>query len=208
MVSMAEPLANLHTLADAVEFERWVKLEQRRVFLLCQRMLQDEEEADAASQDVFVKAHRALQQASNAELDDPHKWVTRIAVNTCLDRLRSRRWQFWRKRPKSQDETLILGMAESTDPNAEDHVFAAQIRQQLKLALNKLSDRQRAVFTLRHYEDLSMEEIGQTLGLDSGTVKAHLFRATSKLREELRELYTGKVSAKSSGTGFSKGAGR
>ena len=56
-------------------------------------------------------------------------------------------------------------------------------------ALDKLSGRQRAVFTLRHYEDRSLEEIGAALGLDVGTVKAHLSRAVKKLRLELQDLY-------------------
>ena len=55
--------------------------------------------------------------------------------------------------------------------------------------MERLSTRQRAVFTLRHYEDMSLEEIGQILGLEVGTVKAHMFRAVGKLREELRDLY-------------------
>jgi RNA polymerase sigma-70 factor (ECF subfamily) len=59
------------------------------------------------------------------------------------------------------------------------------------VALDKLSARQRTVFTLRHYEDMSLEEIGGLLCLDVGTVKAHMFRAVTKLRVELRDLYDG-----------------
>jgi RNA polymerase sigma-70 factor (ECF subfamily) len=190
MATMAQPLVTrAHALADAADFERWMKSEQRRVFLLCQRMLRDEEEADSAAQDVFFKAYRALQQPENKDLDEPSKWLTRIAVNTCLDRLRSARWQFWRKRPKSEDEALILGMTPAVGPSAEDEMYAGQIRQKLAAALETLSERQRAVFTLRHYEGMALEEIGEMLGLDTGTVKAHMFRATAKLREELKEPY-------------------
>ncbi len=58
-----------------------------------------------------------------------------------------------------------------------------------KKGLAKLSERQRAVFTLRHYDAYSLDEIAEILKLDTGTVKAHLFRALGKLREELRDLY-------------------
>jgi RNA polymerase sigma-70 factor (ECF subfamily) len=122
-------------------------------------------------------------------LDDPARWLTRIAVNTCLDRLRSRRWQFWRKRPAPEDEQTILQLAPACGPNAEDQVFAEQIGQRLESALDKLSLRQRAVFALRHYEDRSLAEIAGILDLDIGTVKVHLFRAIEKLREELHDLY-------------------
>jgi RNA polymerase sigma-70 factor (ECF subfamily) len=80
-------------------------------------------------------------------------------------------------------------MAASRAPEAEDYYFATEIGTRLAAALEKLSPRQRAVFTLRHFEELSLEEIGSLLGLDVGTVKAHMFRAVAKLRVELRDLY-------------------
>ena len=106
-----------------------------------------------------------------------------------LDRLRSRRWQFWRKRPAQQDEENILRLAAAAGPNAEDLIFATEIGDRLQSALDKLSLRQRAVFALRHYEDRSLADIAGILDLDVGTVKVHLFRAIEKLREELHDLY-------------------
>src|SRR5271170_370887 len=190
MGAMAERLeANLDAVEDTRDFGAWMASEQKRVFLLCVRMLQDPAEADSAAQDTFLKAWQALKRPESKNLDDPGKWLTRIAVNTCLDRLRSRRWQFWRKRPKAEDESAILNLAAATGPNAEDQLFARQIAQRLTQAVTRLSLRQRAAFTLRHYEDRSLAEIAEILDLDIGTVKVHLFRATEKLREELHDLY-------------------
>jgi RNA polymerase sigma-70 factor (ECF subfamily) len=154
-------------------------------------MLQDPDEADSATQDVFLKAYRALSKSQwdASELDNPSKWVTRIAVNTCLDRLRSKSWKVWQRRPPLQDEEFILQSTPGVDPDAESRMFAVQIQQRLEKALTKLSDRQRAVFALRHYDAMALEEIADVLKLDVGTVKAHLFRATAKLREELKDLY-------------------
>ena len=174
------------------DFTAWMASEQRRVFGLCHRLLRDADEADSATQDVFLKAYNALHKEDAKVLDDPARWVTRIAVNTCLDRLRSQRWRFWRKRPSQHDEQLILRLASSSRPEAEDRYFAAQIQARLETALAKLSPRQRAAFTLRHYDDLSLEEIGNLLDLDIGTVKAHMHRAVVKLRNELRDLYGGR----------------
>ena len=75
-------------------------------------------------------------------------------------------------------------------PDAERQLLSKQIQQRLEGALAKLSNRQRAVFSLRHYDAMALEEIAEVLNLDVGTVKAHLFRALSKLRVELRDLYT------------------
>lgn len=185
---MAEPLAAAGAASRPSDFTDWMLSEQARVFRLCQRMLGDSDEAGSATQDVFLKAYRAWERTA-ADLDDPSRWVTRIAVNTCLDRLRSRRWQFWRKRPDGPDEELILAMAPAREPDGEAQVFAREIGKRLAVALDRLSPRQRAVFTLRHFEDCPLEEIAGQLGLDVGTVKAHLARAVARLREELKDLY-------------------
>jgi RNA polymerase sigma-70 factor, ECF subfamily len=189
---MADQLEReIHVGAGLREFSSWMAAEQRRVFLLCRRMLQDPDEADSATQDVFLKAYKALSKVKedSTELDDPGKWVTRIAINTCLDRLRSKAWKIWQRRPAAEDEELILQMTAEGRPDAETQVFAKEIQQRLETALSKLSARQRAVFSLRHYESLPLEEIASVLKLDTGTVKAHLFRALAKLREELKDLY-------------------
>ncbi len=168
---------------------RWMAAEQKRIFLLCCRFLQDRDEADSAAQDVFLKAFRALRRGDVAELEDPSRWLTRVAVNTCLDRLRSQRWQFWRKRPDPDDEQVMLLLTRSSAPDAESQAMAAQIARRLSEALGALSPRQRAVFLLRHYEGMRLEEIGRVLGLETGTVKAHLARAIARLREDLKDLY-------------------
>ena len=202
--AMAGPLADRVCAGTSVsEFGSWMASEQKRIFLLCRRMLQDADEADSATQDVFLKAYRALSKNREdpAELDSPDKWVTRIAVNTCLDRLRSKAWKIWRRRPSAEDEAIILEMEPGRDPDAERQLFSKQIQRRLETALQKLSDRQRAVFALRHYDDMAIDEIGEVLRLDTGTVKAHLFRATMKLRNELRDLY-----AASGGGSSAKGA--
>jgi RNA polymerase sigma-70 factor (ECF subfamily) len=194
---MAEPLVARRVETSLLrDFGTWMTAEQRRVNALCRRMLQDPDEADSATQDVFLKAYQAMSREDAREdgrvLDDPGRWVLKIAVNTCLDRLRSKKWQLWRRRPAPEDEATILSMTASKSPGSEDRYFAAQISIRLNAALAGLSDRQRVVFTLRHYEEMSLEEIGQILGLDVGTVKAHMFRAVNKLRGELRDLYEGR----------------
>ena len=193
MGAMADQLeGEVHVGADLRDFSSWMASEQRRIFLLCRRLLQDSDEADSATQDVFLKAYKALSKGKGdaGELDNPGKWITRIAVNTCLDRLRSKAWKIWRRRPPAEDEEIILQMTPGADPDSERQLFAKQIQHRLEAALVKLSDRQRAVFSLRHYDAMALEEIAEVLKLDVGTVKAHLFRAMAKMRDELKDLYT------------------
>jgi len=174
---------------DPADFAVWMAEEQRRIYLLCLRMLRSSDDADSATQDAFIKAYRALERREKDAIESRAKWLTRVAVNTCLDRLRSKRWLFWQKRASREDEQAILRLTPASGPNQEDALIAHEITRRLSVALDKLSVRQRSVFVLRHDEDRSLEEIGEILGLDVGTVKAHMARAVRKLREELRDLY-------------------
>ena len=189
VMALAPSAAIAAPAQEDFDFGAWMVSEQRRVFLLCFRMLRDRDEADMAAQDAFLKAHRALAKNEEAVIDDHGKWITRIAVNTCLDRLRSQKWKFWQRRPSPEEADMAMMRARSTAPDAEDGVFAGEISARLQLALEKLSDRQRAVFTLKHFEDRKLEEIAEILGLDVGTVKAHMARAVARLRAELKDLY-------------------
>ena len=190
--AMADQLeGQVHAALELRDFGSWMASEQKRIFLLCRRMLQDPDEADSATQDVFLKAYRALtKKAEDQQLEEPGRWVTRIAVNTCLDRLRSKSWKMWQRRPPVNNEEFILDTTPAVEPDAARQLFSKQIQQRLERALSKLSDRQRAVFSLRHYDSMTLEEIGDVLHLDIGTVKAHLFRALNKLRDDLRDLYS------------------
>lgn len=189
--AVAEELPGTVSGVRVGEFGRWMAAEQKRVYLLCRRMLQDPGEADCATQDIFLKAYNALTRAEleTEDSDVQGRWLTRIAVNTCLDRLRSKSWKIWQRRPAADDESAIMQAVASIEPNPERRLFAREIQKRLELALRKLSGRQRAVFCLRHYDGLALGEIASALNLDQGTVKSHLSRAITKLRDELRDLY-------------------
>lgn len=83
----------------------------------------------------------------------------------------------------------MLRVTPAAGPNQEDAAAARDIRRRLESALDRLSPRQRTVFILRHEEERSLEEIAGLMGLDTGTIKAHMARAIKKLRGELRDLY-------------------
>jgi RNA polymerase sigma-70 factor, ECF subfamily len=175
--------------AMKIDFEALLASEQKRIFLLCMRLLRDRDEADTATQDVFVEAYRAIEKRGTAAILEPAKWLTRVALNTCYERIRSKRWRFWQRHSSNAEGDAVLRVLPAAGPNQENAVAAGDIRRRLESALQRLSLRQRAVFILRHDEDRSIEEIAGIMELDTGTVKAHMARAIKKLREELRDLY-------------------
>src|SRR3954465_13043593 len=100
---------------DIRDFERWMAAEQRRINLLCLRMVQSREDADNLTQETFLKAYQAVRRG--APIDEPSKWITRVAVNACLDQLRSRRWQFWKRTRGGEDGAPALALAQDGGPD-------------------------------------------------------------------------------------------
>jgi RNA polymerase sigma-70 factor, ECF subfamily len=172
-----------------IDFEAWMAEEQKRIFLLCMRLLRNRDEADSATQDVFVEAYKTVSKHGRDSIKEPPKWLTRVAYNTCYDLMRSKRWHFWQKHSRDASGDDQLRMIPSDCPTQEEEASAWEIRGRLEKALERLSVRQRMVFIFRHEQQLSFEEIAGMMGRDTGTVKAHMARAIKKLREELRDLY-------------------
>jgi RNA polymerase sigma-70 factor (ECF subfamily) len=117
-------------------------------------------------------------------------WLTRICINWCKDRLKRRRVVvYFHQAPDGREgQPGPRDVVPDSEPSPERRTQSREIRERLREAIETLSPRQKAVFTLKHFEELSIPEIAELTGLDSGTVKSHLFRAAHKIRERLRDL--------------------
>jgi RNA polymerase sigma-70 factor (ECF subfamily) len=167
---------------DADAFGLIVERFQRKIFRVAYAIVRDEMEADTVAQDTFVQAYTHLRKfEGRAELET---WLTRIAINRSRDVLRRRRFVslFTRVDDDSREEAFEV-VDERPDPERE--YGATQLRAAIERAVDGLSAQQKTIFRLRHYENLPLEEIAVALGLRSGTVRAHLFRAIHKVRKEL-----------------------
>jgi len=155
---------------------------QRKIFRVAFAIVRDDAEADVITQDTFIQAYTNLAKfEGRAELET---WLTRIAINRSRDALRRRK--FVSLFTTSEDgETEVLFEPVDDRPDPERQFMASQLRVAIDRAEKKLSAQQKTIFRLRHYENLSLEEIAENLGLRAGTVRAHLFRAIHKIRKEL-----------------------
>jgi RNA polymerase sigma factor (sigma-70 family) len=143
--------------------------------------LRDADEALDVVQETFVKAFTHA--GSWQEQAEVGPWLTRIAVNKAIDRYRRGKRRWLAEEPLEQDGQGPT--FEVDDPSPERRVLGRELADRIGVAVRSLPERQRAVFVLRHYEEMSLEEIGQTLGLKIGTVKSTLHRAVHHLRERL-----------------------
>ena len=173
------------TLAgDGDAYGLLVARHQRRIYRVAFAIVRDASEADAVTQDAFVQAYTSLARFEGRSGFET--WLTRIAINRSRDALRRRRFMslftFHHDEPDSDEPVLELA---DERPNAERQLMSAQLRVAIDRAERKLSPQQKVIFRLRHYENLALEEIAEHLGLNAGTVRAHLFRAIHKIRKEL-----------------------
>jgi RNA polymerase sigma-70 factor (ECF subfamily) len=170
--------ARVRATGDVAAFAALVTRYRARVVALARRMLAaDPEEAEDVAQEAFVAAYDKRQSFRPGEPFRP--WLYRIAVNRCLDRLRARS-----RRPDVLDLSGIPEPA-SPAPDPAQALLAGEGDRRLASAVAALPPKLRAVFLLRHLDDLSYEEIAAATGVPLGTVKTHLFRARAHLRAAL-----------------------
>jgi len=175
---------------DAVALAEIMRRNNRRLYRAAWGILRDEQEAEDAVQDCYLKAFAALPNfRGEAALST---WLTRIAINEALMRRRKRQAQaasIGNVIPLRPDETPAVEVAEDPALSPEAIAMRAQLRPYLEDAVGGLPEDQRAVFVLRALEELSVEETAQVLDLNPQTVRTRFLRARRKLQERLqREL--------------------
>lgn len=160
----------------ADEFEMFVLDCQQKAFLAAYRILGNVHDARDAVQEAFMKAFKSRGDfRGDAAVTT---WFHRIVVNASLDLMRRRSIR------RTVDE-MPPDRADNSRPGPEENAGINETRQIVRSAVDGLPERQRDVFLLRHFEGLSVREIGGTLGIAEGTVKIHLFRAVHSLKEDL-----------------------
>ena len=87
-----------------------------------------------------------------------------------------------------EEEIDIMQSIPGTNPTPDRIVFSAQVKDRVNAALDDLSPQERHAFVLRHFEGLSIEEIGASLGTGANATKHSIFRAVQKLRRSLEPL--------------------
>ena len=136
------------------------------------------EDAADALQETFLKCWKHRSQLS--EIRNLKAWVFRIALNTGRD-IRQTAWRR-RRKPLSQDESMISSPQGSPTAGLEHAEQLARLRQ----AVKKLRSEEQEVFLLRQNGQLTYEEISTVIGIPTGTVKTRMRLALGRLREVLK----------------------
>lgn len=177
-----EQLVELAVTENPDAFGEIVKRWERKIFALCFGMLCREDEAKDAAQETFIAAYRNL--ANFRGEAKVSSWLHRIAVNQCLTKQR---------RTKTRSETFL-----DDEDNAEERVFVAPLHQSpariieqnerlshVRQAVNALPTDLRQVIVMKEFEEMTFQEISETLELPLSTVKSRVYTALKQLRMKL-----------------------
>lgn len=160
-------------------FNQLVRTYQQPLYRVVRRMVIDHEEANDVLQEAFVKAWRNLDKfREDARLST---WLYRIATNEALTHLRKQK----RRAALSLDTSNSRMMAKLDKGVQDGMVQGDDIQLLLQKIMLKLPERQRLVFQLRYYDDLSYDDISEMLGTSVGALKASYHHAVKKVERAL-----------------------
>ncbi len=189
----ASPLARARA-GEAEAFGELVRPHLSMFFHAIQRILGNEAESQDALQDALIALHREL--PSFQGQSQFSTWAYRVCVNQALmarrKRIRRREEAVEDFQPQFDDsghhmeQDRILAWSEAAE--ALDRVEAAEVRQRVRAALDRLSDDQRAAFVLKDLEGWDTDEIAAKLGISKDLVRQRLHRARLALRSLLTDL--------------------
>jgi RNA polymerase sigma-70 factor, ECF subfamily len=177
-----------------LDFERLVPEHQQRIYRILLGLLRDAEAADNLTQECFVRAYE--KRAAFRGESSVATWLISIAINLARDHARNRRAGFWRRlfAGPGEEREQALASARDREPSVEERLIASQQLSRVWEVVDSLSPRQREVFLLRFVEEMPLEQIAEIAGMQVGTVKAHLSRAVTAVRQRMREHGIGTTS--------------
>jgi RNA polymerase sigma-70 factor (ECF subfamily) len=159
---------------DVEAFETLYRRHSARIFSLASRMAGSPEDGEDLLQEIFLQAYRKLAGfKGDAAIGT---WLYRLALNHCLDYVRSRQ-------AKMNKLTETLDAPASVEPTARRDTPIARL--DLERALDRLPDGCREAFVLHDVEGYDHKEVGRMLGIAEGTSKSQVFKARMKLRVAL-----------------------
>jgi len=171
---------------DGDAFRQLVEQHGRNIFRLAFRMTGNEHDAEDVVQETFLRAYRQLDKYETRS--SFATWLFRIASNYSLDLIRSRKRREDKRERGKSEELDILQAAPANSPGPDRIAYSGEVQGHVQAALDELSAQERTAFVLRHFEGMSIEEIGRVLGTGTNATKHSIFRAVQKLRRSLEPL--------------------
>ena len=166
---------------DNRAFDELIRQYDKRILQVAHGIMGNMQDAYDAYQEGVIRAYKKLPTFRQESAFST--WLTRIVINQALNMKRKNRWKKQLSFSLNDEDTRELSGAKSEEP--DEVLVTSELSDSIKESLDVLSERERAVFVLKHLHGYKLREIAQMLNCAEGTVKNYLFRATRKLRQVL-----------------------
>ncbi|MFC1553708.1 RNA polymerase sigma factor [candidate division KSB1 bacterium] len=181
---------------DRTAFREIVEHYKKSVYYYAVQFLHDHHDAEDVSQEVFLKMFRSLDKFR--EKSKISTWLYRITFNTCIDKKRCKKSNVLLFQENNEiDETMVKYSNDHINYNPEKFVEHNEMDMLIEKALEKITYKEKNIFILRFYSELSLRDIAEILNVSESTIKSLLYRAIRKLRKELlfysKEIVVGKT---------------
>ncbi len=171
-------------ITELDDIDLLVKVYRPRLLRYVAFSIGDQDLAETIAQDCLLKAFNG--RGSFRGDCSVSTWLFSIANNLVRDHLRTKKFQFWRKaRANAVDVHEMASFLPSHESSPETRMLARERAEQVMAVVEALSVNQRRVFLLRFTEEMDLDEISQALGMPVNTVKTHLHRAITSIRQQL-----------------------
>ena len=166
-------------------FRELVEKYKKPLYYYCFRLCRNHADAEDLSQEVFIKVYQRIEQfREEAKIQT---WIYRIASNAFIDKKRRKVFMINESESFNEDEQINTAVMQSQEiETSPDRQTESSITQKhIDHAMERLSEKEKTAFILKHYEGLAIKEIAAIFKTSDGTVKSHLFRAIQKLQSAL-----------------------
>lgn len=164
-------------------FEVLMRRHNQRLYRTIRSLLKEEAEIEDAMQQAYIQAFTHLSQFEGSAQFST--WLTRIALNEALQRLRQRHRFVAIDGGDNVPQEEGMKLLSKSQPNPEQQAFGRELARFLEMAIDELPDLYRTVFMLREVERLSTAEAAEVLSVTEDTVKQRLHRAKSYIRDQM-----------------------
>lgn len=170
---------------DLDAFRQLFEENKYKIYANAYKYLRNKEDAEDILQDTFIKAYQSLDKFRTDADTSFTSWLYRISINSSIDYIRKTK----KMRDNHFDSDNIDNISsnhESFDP--EHATRLRDVREKIDHVMNRLTAKQRMIFILKHYQQLSTQEIAEYMSCSQGSIKRQLFRAVSAMKEHFKSL--------------------
>ena len=167
---------------DRLAFKQIVESHKKMVYYLAYDLTGNHQDAEDLSQQTFIRMYNSISKfRGEAKICT---WLRKITVNLYLDMKRSKLYKSQKMQESLEEKEFQYNSIQSSS-NVENKTDIKMIHARIKSSLHNLSPKEKSIFVMRHFQEMKISEISDSMNIAIGTVKSLLFRSVQKLQLSL-----------------------